>query len=130
MAPGAVLMTGCGYLPLPQIGHLPSCMLSPHPKPQPHPIILLASETGNHLTNHTHIFKNSRRHPPPASLEFPCHPHPHGGRPKVLVTPSHPFQTPRLLGNCRTLEPGQLLGSEAETPRKLSRRTVAWGARG
>lgn len=73
---GAAMMMGCGYLPLPQLGHLPSCKLSPPfltfrpgPRPQPHPIMLLASEVGKPLTNHTHtpfhkLLETTRPWPP------------------------------------------------------------------
>lgn len=104
-----IIMTGHRCLPLLQLGRLPLLeaqslffTLRRGPRPQPHPITLLASEKGNYATNHTdtlpetpeeHLLLHSTPlpHPAPTGLSRtpmpPFQPH---GELKLFCTRSHP----------------------------------------
>lgn len=96
--------------PLLQLGHLPLLQaqslfftLRRGPRPQPHPITLLASEKGNYATNHTATLPETPEehpllhstplpHPAPTGLSrAPMPPfQPHGEELKLFCTRSHP----------------------------------------
>lgn len=106
----AIIMMGHGCLPLPQLGHLLLLQtqllfftLRWGPRPQPHPITLLASEKENYATNHTDTLPETPEHPPlhstpllpapaPAGLSRAPMPsfQPHGEELKLFCTRSHP----------------------------------------
>lgn len=87
-----------GACPFPKWGICPLVSSAPIPHPQtwpqttPHPIMLLTSEKGNYVTNHTDTLPEFLKNIPTDLPQPPTSPsQPHGGEPKLFRTGTHPF---------------------------------------